>query len=126
MVLRPGGPDETTIVLGLRKIYIIADQNGNPIPDWKTKQPAVSTAYEELGIDQPAAIKARVQAALAAPKNNSFFWLDRKSSNGEPVKLRWGIVYAEGHGAPFYAAIGASLRGQRTHPSRVYVDLCRA
>ena len=101
-------PDETTIVLDLRKIYVVTDQNGNVIPDWKTKEAAVSTAYQDLGIDKPEHIKARVEAALKAPRNNSFFWLDRKTSKGEPIKLRWGVVYAEGHGAPFYAAIGHS------------------
>jgi heavy metal sensor kinase len=101
-------PDETTIVLDLRKIYMVADQNGNVIADWKTKQPAVSTAYEDLGIDKPADVKTRLQAALKSPRSPSFFWLDRKTPAGEPVKIRWGVVYAEGHGAPFYAAIGAS------------------
>ena len=101
-------PDETTIVLDTRKVYMVADQDGNVIPDWKTKQPAVSTAYEDMGIDRPADIRARLQAALAGPKPNSFFWLERKTSRGEPVKVRWGVVYAEGHGAPFYAAIGSS------------------
>ena len=95
-------------MLDLRKIYIVTDQNGNVIPDWKTKQPAVSTGYQDLGIDKPDAIQARVKAALAAPRSNSFFWMDRKTAHGEPVKIRWGVVYAEGHGAPFYAAIGAS------------------
>ncbi|MDE3167245.1 MAG: HAMP domain-containing protein [Acidobacteriota bacterium] len=101
-------PDETTITLDLRKIYMVADQNGEPIPDWKTKQPAVSTTYQDLGIDKPEDIRARVSAAIAAHHGNSFFWLDRKTPQGEPVKIRWGVVYAEGHGPPFYAAIGAS------------------
>jgi heavy metal sensor kinase len=101
-------PDETTIVLDLRKIYVVTDQNGNVIPDWKTKEPAVSTGYQDLGIDKPADIKARMENALKSPRNNSGFWMDRKTSAGEPVKLRWGVVYAEGHGAPFYAAIGHS------------------
>jgi heavy metal sensor kinase len=102
-------PDETTITLDLRKIYIVTDQEGHVIPDWKTKQPAVSTGYEDLGIDKPADIKARLAAALSkTPKKPNFFWLDRRTSRGEPVRIRWGVVYAEGHGAPFYAAIGAS------------------
>jgi hypothetical protein len=101
-------PDETTIVLDLRKIYVVTDQNGNVIPDWKTKEPAVSTAYQELGVVKPAQIKARLEAALKSPQKNNVFWLDLKTPTGEPVKLRWGVVYAEGHGAPFYAAIGRS------------------
>lgn len=102
-------PDETTIVLDLRKFYMVADQDGHVIPDWKTKQAAVSTGYQDLGVDKPEEIRARVQAALKpGPHNTSMFWLDRKTSHGVPVKIRWGVVYAEGHGAPFYAAIGAS------------------
>jgi heavy metal sensor kinase len=101
-------PDETTIVLDLRKIYVVTDQDGNVIPDWKTKEPAVSTGYQDLGLDKPAEIKARMENALKSPRNNSVYWMDRKTSKGEPVKLRWGVVYAEGHGAPFYAAIGHS------------------
>ena len=37
-------PDETTIVLDTRKIYLVADQFGNPIPDSVTHEPSVSTA----------------------------------------------------------------------------------
>jgi heavy metal sensor kinase len=99
-------PDETAIVLNLRKIYMVADQNGNLIPDWKTKQPAVSAAYEDLGIDKPAEVRARLQTALKSPQSS--FWLDRKTASGEPIKIRWGVVYAEGHGPPFYVAIGTS------------------
>lgn len=100
-------PDETTIVLDTRKIYLVADQFGNPIPDSVTHQPAVSTGYDDIGVDKPADIRKKVLEAVASAKPKTF-WEDRRNSNGEPVKIRGGIVYSEGHGAPYYVAIGAS------------------
>ncbi len=99
--------DETTIVLDTRKIYLVTDQYGNPIPDSVTHEPAVSTAYEDMGIDKPADIRKKVLEAMAAPRPK-IFWEDRKTSTGEPVKIRSGLVYSERHGAPYYVAIGAS------------------
>jgi heavy metal sensor kinase len=103
----PDDPDETTIVLDTRKIYMVADQYGNPIPDSITHEPAVSTAYDDIGVDTPAAIRKKVLEAVASPKPR-IFWEDRKTSQGEPVKIRSGLVYSEGHRAPYYVAIGAS------------------
>ena len=100
-------PDETTIVLDTRKIYMVADQFGNPIPDSITQEPAVSTTYDDIGVDKPADIRKKVQEAVASSKPR-IFWEDRKTSKGEPVRIRGGIVYSEGHGAPYYVAIGAS------------------
>jgi len=40
-------PDESTIVLDLRKICLVADADGNAIPNAKTKDPEVSTAYDD-------------------------------------------------------------------------------
>lgn len=99
--------DETTIVLDIRKIFLVADQTGNVIPDSKTGEPAVSTGYDDIGVDKPAEIQAWVREALAA-KNPKPRWLDRRNSLGEPVRIRAGIVYSEGHVAPYYVAIGAS------------------
>src|SRR5262249_41172451 len=59
-------PDETTIVLDMKKIYLITDQNGNPIPDFKSQQPAYSTTYDDIGVDKPDAIAARVREAVDA------------------------------------------------------------
>jgi heavy metal sensor kinase len=99
-------PDETTIVLDMKKIYLITDQNGNPITDFKSQQPAYSTTYDDIGVDKPAAIVARVREAVDARQKPKTFWMERRTSSGEPVKLRAGLVYAEGHGAPYYVAIG--------------------
>jgi heavy metal sensor kinase len=98
--------DETTIVLDMKKIYLITDQNGIPIPDFKSQEPAYSTAYDDIGVDKPQEIAARVQDALAAKEKPKTFWMQRRTSSGEPVKIRAGLVYAEGHGAPYYVAIG--------------------
>ncbi|MCX6626386.1 MAG: ATP-binding protein [Candidatus Solibacter sp.] len=100
-------PDETTIVLDTRKIYLVADQYGKPIPDSVTHEPSVSTAYDDIGVDKPAEIRKKVLEAVASPKPK-IFWEERRTSDGEPVKIRGGIVYSEGHGAPYYVAIGAS------------------
>ena len=100
-------PDETTIVLDTRKIYMVADQSGNPIPDSVTGEPAVSTAYDDIGVDKPADIRQKVLEAVGSAKPK-IFWEDRKTSKGEPIRIRAGIVYAEKHGAPYYVAIGAS------------------
>jgi len=100
-------PDETTIVLDTRKIYMVADQFGNPIPDSVTHEPSVSTAYDDIGVDKPADIRKKVLEAVASPKPK-IFWEDRKTSQGEPIKIRGGVVYSEKHVAPYYVAIGAS------------------
>ncbi len=100
-------PDETTIVLDTRKIYMVADQFGNPIPDSVTHEPAVSTTYDDIGVDKPADIRKKVLELVASPKPR-IFWEDRKTSKGEPIRIRAGIVHSEGHGAPYYVAIGAS------------------
>ena len=100
-------PDETTIVLDTRKIYLVADQNGNPIPDSVSHEPAVSTAYEDMGIDKPEAIRKRVQDAVASAKPK-IYWDDRRTSKGDPIKVRGGIVYSERSHVPYYVAIGAS------------------
>jgi heavy metal sensor kinase len=104
-------PDEKTLVFDLRKIYLIADQNGHVLLNGATKEPAVSTAYQETGIDQPAEIAARVKDAVAASRPNTAgkaFWTDRRNARGEPIKFRAGVVYDEKHEAPYYVAIGES------------------
>jgi heavy metal sensor kinase len=103
----PDDPDETTIVLDTRKFYLVTDQNGVPIPDSTTHELAVSTAYDDLGVDKPADIRKNVLEAVASSKPK-IFWGERRTSKGEPVKVRGGIVYSEKHAAPYYVAIGAS------------------
>lgn len=112
-------PDETAIVLDLKKIYMITDQNGNLIQDAKTKEPEYSTTYDEIGIDPPTLIRERVRQALAAMKPGTpgkTFWDVRPDSKGEPYLIRAGIVFDEGHLSPgehlpYYVAIGFPLSG---------------
>ncbi|HEY2015962.1 MAG TPA: ATP-binding protein [Bryobacteraceae bacterium] len=112
-------PDESTIVLDIKKIYMIADQNGNLIQDAKTKEQEYSTTYDEIGIDTPKLIQQRVREALAALKPGTpgkAFWDERRSSKGEPFLIRAGVVFDEGHMSPgqhlpYYVAIGYPLSG---------------
>ena len=108
----PDDPDEKTIVFDIRKIFLIADQNGHVILNGTTKEPAVSTTYQELGIDKPEEIATRVQQAVAATrpaKAGRIFWMERRTAKGEPIKIRAGIVYDEHHQAPYYVALGESF-----------------
>jgi heavy metal sensor kinase len=100
-------PDETTIVYDLRKIYVITDAQGNVVPNWSTQEPEISTAYDEIGVDK-ATIQAQVKEAVASKKAMAFY-RERRNANGERFLIRAGVAYAEGHGPPFYVAIGAPL-----------------
>lgn len=110
-------PDETTIVYDLKKIYMVADQEGNVIQNAKTRELEYSTGYDEIGIDSPAVIRARVKQAFAALKPGTAglnFWDTRWNSSGERFLFRAGIVLDEGHMAPgrhlpFYVSIGIPL-----------------
>ena len=99
-------PDETTIVLDTRKIYLVADQYGNPIPDSVTHEPSVSTGYDDIGVDTPADIRKKVLEAMASPKPK-IFWEDRKTPTASRSRFAAESSYSEGHGAPYYVAIGA-------------------
>jgi len=112
-------PDESAIVLDIKKIYMIADQNGNLIQEAKTKEQEYSTTYDEIGIDPPKLVQQRVREAMAAMKPGTpgkAFWDERRSSKGEPFLIRAGIFFDEGHvvpgqHVPFYVAIGYPLSG---------------
>jgi heavy metal sensor kinase len=109
-------PDESAIVLDIKKVYLIADQNGNVLLNGKSGDPEVSTTYEDIGIDPPAAIQARVARMLAAKPNtpDKTYWAERRNSEGKPFLIRGGLVYDEAHlvpgrHLPYYAAIGIPL-----------------
>jgi len=87
---------------------LVADAYGNAIPNAKTKDLEVSTAYEDIGIDHPADIQAMVRAA-AASRTPRIFWTERRNAKGERFLIRSGIVFSEGHLAPYYVAIGLPL-----------------
>ncbi len=105
-------PDETTIVLDIKKVYVITDPDGVVVSNSVDKEAEVSTAYEDIGVDR-LYIQATVREALAATKPKAFF-RERRSSAGERFLMRSGIVYAEGeygkgHGPPFYVSLGVPL-----------------
>ncbi|HEV2445576.1 MAG TPA: HAMP domain-containing protein, partial [Candidatus Sulfopaludibacter sp.] len=100
-------PDETTIVLDIKKVYVITDANGDVIPEHSTQEPAISTIYQDIGYD-PKAIQSRVRESLPPNKPKSF-WMDRRNSSGELFKIRGGILWDEKHQAPFYVGLGTSL-----------------
>jgi heavy metal sensor kinase len=110
-------PDEATIVLDLKKIYMVADQNGNIIQDAKTQELEYSTAYDEIGLDPPALVRDRVNRALAAMRPGTpglTFWDTRRNSKGERFLFRAGMVFDEGHTEPghhlpYYVSIGFPL-----------------
>jgi heavy metal sensor kinase len=121
-------PDESAIVLDIKKVYLIADANGNAIPNATSKEPEVSTRYqEELGIDNPADIRARMRTILAAKPNTpgKTYWMERRNAKGEPYLIRAGVVYDEVHQNPYYVAIGASFSPNNQILSR-YTLLCAA
>ncbi len=104
-------PDEATIVLDIKKIYVITDAEGNIVSNCLTHEQEISTAYDEIGVDR-ATIKAQVAETLASRKPVPFF-RERHNAAGERFQMRSGVVYAEGHGPPFYVAIGVPLAQNR-------------
>jgi heavy metal sensor kinase len=104
--------DETTQVLKLKEVYLVADENGNPIPevipDSDSHPPSVSTTYDDLGRQSPAEIRKYVASARKQAKA-PLLWTERWSSKGEPFWLRSGLIWDEKHQVPFYVSIGVSL-----------------
>jgi hypothetical protein len=104
-------PDEATIVLDIKKVYLITDASGNIVKNCLTHDPEISTTYDDIGVDT-ATIKTQVAAAVASNKPVAFF-RERHDSSGARYQIRSGVVYAEGHGPPFYVAIGVPLAQNR-------------
>jgi heavy metal sensor kinase len=97
-------PDESYIVERMRRIYLLADANGHKVQ--------ASTEYQNLGIDAPASIRAAVRRAMSSYQRDpsaETFWGIRRDSHGAPYLIRAGIVFSEGHKAPFFVALGAPL-----------------
>jgi heavy metal sensor kinase len=101
-------PDETTIVLDIKKVYRITDQTGRTILEHETGEPAESTIYQDLSPDPPDKIRARV--AGARPNTPAKVYLfEKRSSEGEPFLIRSGVIWDEHRQTPFYLALGTSL-----------------
>ena len=103
-------PDESTIVLDIKKIYVITDADGNVILNKDTREQEISTTYDEIGVDR-GTIREHVREAVASHKPMAFF--RERQAGGERYQMRSGVVYAEGHGPPFYVAIGVPLAQNR-------------
>jgi heavy metal sensor kinase len=100
-------PDEATIVLDIKKIYVITDAEGKIVENCLTHDPEISTIYDDIGVDR-ATVKSQVSQVVAA-KRQLTFYSERTDSSGARYAIRSGVVYAEGHGPPFYAATGVPL-----------------
>jgi len=101
-------PDETRAVLDIKSIYLIADALGKVILD-KDGQPAVSENYKDnVGVDSPARIQARVNEVLAC-KCARTWWSTTWNSDGEGFFTRAGIVWDQYHQLPYYVALGTPL-----------------
>jgi heavy metal sensor kinase len=111
-------PDETTAVLDIKKTYLVTDQFGKVLVDQKTNERQVSTEYEDIGIDTPAEIQARVRKAIANFKPGAPSvpeWKVRKDSVGVPYLIRTVVTfdrkaYSNDRGTPFFIALGSSLQ----------------
>ncbi|MGA1997266.1 MAG: HAMP domain-containing protein, partial [Bryobacteraceae bacterium] len=108
-------PDETTVVLDIKKIYLIADQFGHVIPDIMAQGPSVSTGYEDIGIDKPEEIQERMERMLAFARAHpnapiTPTWDVRRNSDGKPFLIRSAMVWDQNHKEPFYVALGDSFQ----------------
>src|SRR4051794_20400199 len=100
-------PDEATVVLDIKKVYVITDDKGAIVSNCLTHDPEISTTFDDIGLDVKA-IQAQVREVVASKKATAFF-SDRNDSYGDRYQIRSGVVYAEGHGPPFWVAIGVPL-----------------
>lgn len=108
-------PDEAFIVERIRRVYLLADASG------KVLEP--STIYQSLGFDPPERIQEVIRQAVT---HHSPAWSVRYSPRGIPFLIRAGVVYDEGHHAPYFLAIGRSLAEDRDllrHFTWTYVGL---
>jgi len=96
--------EEKTIVLDIRKIYLVADSNGKVILD-KDDQQAYSGYYKDI-FDSPANIRTRVAKATSKPQP---FWDTRWGEDGEQYLIRSGVVWDQKHRLPYYVSLGMPL-----------------
>lgn len=100
-------PDEATIVLDIKKVYVITDAEGEIVTNCLTHDPEISTTFDDIGVDAEL-IKTQVREVVASKKAWAFYG-ERTDSYGERYQTRAGVVYAEGHGPPFWVAIGVPV-----------------
>jgi heavy metal sensor kinase len=113
-------PDEKTAVLDIQKIFLLTDPDGNVLADTKTGDRQVSSTYEDIGIDPPKFVEARMREAMeasvlqkpGAPAKALFS--ERRNSDGDRFLIRSGVILDEGRlnpgrHLPYYMAIGTPL-----------------
>ncbi|MGD1069304.1 MAG: ATP-binding protein [Bryobacteraceae bacterium] len=93
-------PDEAGISARIKSIYMVADQNGNPLLDQGA--PSYSATYRSLS---PPDTPAQIQRVLAS---NQPTWITKKDPHGIPYLIRQGYVTSEDHSRKFFVAIGRS------------------
>jgi heavy metal sensor kinase len=91
-------PDESFIVERLRRVYMLADAQGNVME--------YSVIYKSIGFDSPAEIAAVIRSSKPV-------WTVRKDPHGIPFLIHAGAVYDEKHEKEYFFAIGRSLADQR-------------
>jgi heavy metal sensor kinase len=100
--------EETTIVLDIKKIYMIASANGQVILDEDDK-PADSETYKDI-FDSPANVRARIaKSSFKPPAATPEFWDTRRDSDGEQFLVRSGIVWDTEHHHSYYVSLGVPL-----------------
>jgi heavy metal sensor kinase len=99
-----GDEEEKTIVLDIKKIYMVADANGKILLD-KDGEQADTSYYKEI-FASPEVIRARMAKAAFRPQQ---FWDRRWGDDGEEYLMRAGVVWGEGHRLPYYVSLGMPL-----------------
>jgi hypothetical protein len=94
----PDDPEETLAVQRLQRVFLLADAKGKVIE--------VSPIYEDLGVQTPA----EIMQALALKEE---FWQDKRSSEGEPFRLRGG-AFIDDDEQTYFVVIGRSMYGSET------------
>ncbi len=100
-------PDERTLVGEIKKVFLLADYNGNVLLDYKTKERQVSSTFEDIGIDK-AAIRKRIDEFRANPTAPPD-WDTRRDSAGIRYRIRGGVILSPETQEPFYVGLGESL-----------------
>jgi heavy metal sensor kinase len=113
-------PDEQTAVLDIQKIFLLTDPDGNVLADTKTGDRQVSSTYEDIGVDPPKMVQARMREAMEAMvlqkpgAPGKAFFSERRNSDGDRFLIRSGVIIDEGmlkpgRHLPYYMAIGTPL-----------------
>jgi len=96
LVLRDEDPDESTIVLDLRKICLVADADGNASQRQRPRTRSLH-GLRRHRYRSPRDIQAMVRAATAS-RTPKIFWTERRNATAiasDPLRHR----YSEGSGA---------------------------